>query len=164
MKNTVLYLIFATVLLIQSGIIYFLMKTLQNLVKLSKENLTYKNQALNDMELGDITFKNSNKKTIKLSELNTVKEDLSFIFLSETCVTCKEIFNQRHLLHVNVKIVFPSNYSGDMDNNVLLSDDAYRAFDVKTTPQLLILNKELKVRQTQIIYGVEELKNMQEIS
>lgn len=164
MKTTILYLIFATVLLIQSGIIYFLMKTLKNLVAISKDNLTYQDKSINNLSLNTLSFKNSNKQKVSTSELIEDKELISFIFLSETCNTCKEIFDNRHALDRNIQLVFQSNYSSEMDSNVLLSNDAFKVFDIKTTPQLVILDSGLNIKQQRIIYGLEELKSLEGVS
>lgn len=164
MKTTILYLIFATVLLAQSGIIYFLMKTLKNLVAISKDNLTYQDKSINNLSLDTLSFKNSNKKKVSTSELIKNKELISFVFLSETCNTCKEIFNNRHALDRNVQIVFQSNYSSEMDSNVLLSDDAFKVFDIKTTPQLITLDSKFNIKQQRIIHGLEELKSLEGVS
>lgn len=164
MKTTVLYLIFATVLLVQSGIIYFLMKTLKNLVAISKDNLTYQDNSTNNLSLNTLYLKNSNEKKVSIYDLIEERESISFIFLSETCNTCKEIFNNRHTLDRNVQIVFQSNYSGEMDSNVLLSNDAFKVFDIKTTPQLVILDSGLNIKQQRIIYGLEELKSLEVVS
>ena len=60
------------------------------------------------------------------------------------------------MLPSNIKFVFNEGFNGELDEHLILSDAAFKYFDVQMTPQILILETNNTIKMNEIIYSTDE--------
>ena len=150
-------MIFAGVLFIQSIFIYYLVLTLKNLITISKNNLSYTGGLTNEAPIDYLSLNCIfQRKPMLLKDLFSESSELTLIFLSESCSTCRAIYEKRSMLPSNIKFVFNEGFNGELDEHLILSDAAFKYFDVQMTPQILILETNNTIKMNEIIYSTDE--------
>lgn len=159
MMLEIIVFILVIVVGIQSIFMYLITKFFKNIIQFSTEEKSFKlkhDHTSLPIDLKSVPGRYENKIQ-KLSYFFNEKNKVSFVFLSTTCATCKNIINNHHDLPSDVYFVFNDSSQPGLEKISIISPEAFNAFDIKVTPSLITLSKDNSVKQSEI-YSIDDLQ------
>lgn len=147
------------VVVVQSIYLYLLTKFFRNIIRVaSEEKGTFKLKHDNDslpIDYKAVPAQFENKK-LKLGSFFKDNNEVSFVFLSTTCATCKDIMTNFNSLPPNVYFVLSSSPPLDIGKITMVSPEAFDAFDIENTPTLVSLSADNSIFKS-VVYSTEDL-------
>lgn len=158
MLDIIVYIL-VFVVVVQSIYLYLLTKFFRNIIRVaSEEKGTFKIKHESDSL--PIDYKSVpaqfESKNLKLGSFLKENTEVSFVFLSTTCATCKDIINNFDSLPPNVYFVLSSPPSLDIGSITVVSPEAFDAFDIETTPTLVSLSADNSIFKS-VVYSTDDL-------
>lgn len=159
MTLDIIVYVLVLVVIVQSVFLYLLTKFFKNIIRVASEEkgtfkLKHDNNSLPiDFKSVPAQFENKN---LKLGSFLKENNDASFVFLSTTCATCKDIMNNFNSLPPNVYFIFSSPPPLDIGKITVVSPKAFDAFDIETTPTLISLSADNSIFKS-VVYSTEDL-------